>query len=932
MAEDYDVKSCLAHFQQLTAEYENVVLFYRKGSTDSFIVPGPGSQLIVNGTAQTKARLHFFDCYTAGSGTRLSDLQANSAVNLKKSIPYLILSISEAQAIWSELLIKMLQEVQVWTLQSRKWILHGKASPGSLLQLDELFISISGSHESPDFAAKLDALTHDAWKCPPIIAAVRLEESSTGLSLALACIDTFRGVFGTSCFVDNEIFSNLEAIVVQMNLKEMLILSSPGTCPSALSRHMKKYLHQWDVRVTEYKLDLNEHPDDLLRSSLEKFLFDPSLLSAATEIMPLRCLYTLVRHLKLSSASDSAGKYYFAAINLSLYAKLDTTALKALNILPTLASKGGDKASLFYHLNRCKTGPGSRALNQWLRQPLQDLEEIFFRQEIVACFLANENILEELRSFQLSQFPDLLRLAKKLELGRGSLQDVVRCYQVVQLIPHFYNLLSCIKDDQFAPIISSRFLEKFDSVFQSLSTFLTFVEATIDLKATERHEYIIKPEFDTSLADIHAERDRLLDDCIYPIYKAACRNLRLEPQKKIKLERSDIYGYFLRISRNDARVLSAEWKNTYEELSTQKNGIYFTTRELRDYSNQYQKLTESYISKQSLLVKEILNVASTYSPVFTVYNTVVAELDVLSSFAEVVRTSPKTYCRPTLYNDPLSPLTIIGGRHPTVEVEESVEFMPNDCTFSRASCTFQIITGPNMGGKSTYIRQVGMLALMAQVGCYIPAESAEMPIFDGIYARVGASDSQLKGISTFMAEMMEMSSILKNATARSLIIIDELGRGTSSSDGFALAWSISESIINDIRGYTLFATHFHELSHLEAKYPEKIKNYSACTCFAESGELILLYKIAPGIGDESFGIHVAELVQFPRSVVSLARTKALELGGTCARDSQLDHLMNLFIDKLKGLSNDIPPAAVAQELLKVPEISSLQIALASMFS
>lgn len=438
-------------------------------------------------------------------------------------------------------------------------------------------------------------------------------------------------------------------------------------------------------------------------------------------------------------------------------------------------------------------------------------------------------------------------------------------------------------DETYRDPLDEAYTTKLRELSDSLVKLQEMVETTVDLDALDNHEFIIKPEFDDGLRIIRKKLDKLRSDMNREFHNAAS-DLGQEQDKKIFLENHKVHGWCMRLTRTEAGCIRN--KSKYQECSTQKNGVYFTTKTLQTLRREFDQLSQNYNRTQNSLVNEVVGVAASYCPVLERLAGVLAHLDVIISFAHCSVHAPVSYVRPKVHPRGEGRTVLTEARHPCMEMQDDVQFITNDVELARDTSSFLIITGPNMGGKSTYIRQIGVIALMAQIGCFVPCSEAELTIFDSILARVGASDSQLKGVSTFMAEMLETANILKSATAESLIIIDELGRGTSTYDGFGLAWAISEHIVKEIGCFALFATHFHELTALADQHPQ-VRNLHVTAHISGTGnsgadgeekrEVTLLYKVDPGICDQSFGIHVAELVRFPDKVVRMAKRKADEL-------------------------------------------------------
>ncbi|KAI0475448.1 DNA mismatch repair protein msh-2 [Xylariaceae sp. FL0804] len=779
-----------------------------------------------------------------------------------------------------EALFKLGKRIEIYTNGGARlgWKVAKQASPGNLQDVED---ELGGQFEAA-----------------PMILAVKISaRASEARSVGVCFADASVRELGVSEFLDNDLYSNFESLLIQLGVKECLIQLDKGEKDRdpELAK-LRQIIDNCGVAISERPLgdfgtkDIEQDLARLLKDERSATLLPQTDLKLA-----MGSAACLIKYLSVLQDPSNFGHYQLYQHDLSQFMKLDAAALKALNLMP--GPRDGSKSmSLFGLLNHCKTPIGSRLLSQWLKQPLMSKEEIEKRQQLVEAFVNDTELRQTIQEEHLKAVPDLYRLAKRFQRNKANLEDVVRAYQVVIRLPGFLGTLEGVMDETYKDPLDEAYTNKLRQLSDSLGKLAEMVETTVDLDALDNHEYIIKPEFDDSLRIVRRKLDKLRSDMDKEFHKAA-DDLSQEENKKIFLENHRVHGWCMRLTRTEAGCIRNN--RQYQECSTQKNGVYFTTKTLQTFRREFDQLSQTYNRTQSSLVGEVVGVAASYSPVLEQLAGVLGHLDVIVSFAHCSVHAPTSYIRPKIHPRGKGSTILREARHPCMEMQDDVQFITNDVEMSRGESSFLIITGPNMGGKSTYIRQIGVVALMAQIGCFVPCASAELAIFDSILARVGASDSQLRGVSTFMAEMLETANILKSATAESLIIIDELGRGTSTYDGFGLAWAISEHIVKEIGCFATFATHFHELTALADQHPQvrnlHVTAHISGTSTSSGGrgssdgdddhggsnskkrEVTLLYKVEPGICDQSFGIHVAELVRFPDKVVRMAKRKADEL-------------------------------------------------------
>lgn len=638
-------------------------------------------------------------------------------------------------------------------------------------------------------------------------------------------------------------------------------------------------------------------PSTQLNESLQHILSETSYLQfrgSVMEDLQQKSLSFLIQSQGLAARTElTETSCELVEGTMTSHMLLDRTASDCIHLLPPshagLATVIGGKShnnSLYGILNQCKTSVGSRLLQIWLRQPLVELGPLMKRQDAVSNLVDDSIGRDRLRDEGLSGLLDFDKLAAKLATNKeglvgsasSTLESMYKLYVVAtQQIPKLQEAVQdLVKEDDGGLLHETK--DGLDRVLNELARAQDLVEAVLDMDQAPR-EYLVKASFNSDLEELKQELDGVdgeLADCHDEMTE---RWLDVTGDAKaVRLEMTGDNEWRFRVPNTNAtKILQSDLRGEVEVHKILKNGAYFSTKALRETAQKKMDLLSSYDEQQKEIVDSACVVASSYSPVIERVSSLVAELDVIASLAHVAAYSPNGYCKPELTDGDDDGLGIVlkEARHPCVELQENIEYIPNDISLVFGDSAFCLVTGPNMGGKSTYIRALGAIVTMAQIGSFVPCSAAKINLVHHILARVGAGDAQNRGISTFMAEMLESSSILAKATKRSLIIIDELGRGTSTYDGYGLASSISEYLIERVGCATVFATHFHELTALEQKH----KSVHNCHVSAQSGDqgLTFLYEVRPGPCLQSFGIQVAEMAHIPQPVIQDARRRAKEL-------------------------------------------------------
>ena len=580
-------------------------------------------------------------------------------------------------------------------------------------------------------------------------------------------------------------------------------------------------------------------------------------------------LHYVSQHLRRDVAHFTRLAFYEVADTLVL----DAATLKHLEILEPLHREAAKPGTLYAALNRTSTPMGARRLRDWLSQPLSSVEAIRRRQEALGQFTHNSPALDRFRE-SLQEVRDLERTISRLSIGSGNARDLVQLRSALGRLPLLRGLIADVQSgvDPIAPTLSEEIfddaepdglpplLSELGGELHELPEVTDLISRAIvdDPPMALKDGGIIRKGFDPALDELRSGATEG-KDWIAQLQKGESEKTGIT---SLKVRFNSVFGYFIEVTKTNLDKVPEH----YTRKQTLANAERFITPELKEMEGKilgseersqkleyelFQRVREQVL--QSL--RQIQKIASA-----------LAKLDVLAGFAEVARL--RGYVCPEVRDEGI--LQIDEGRHPVLEQSMVGEpFVPNDTQLESDSQQIAVITGPNMAGKSTYIRQVALLALLAHTGSFLPAKHARVDLIDRIFTRIGASDDLSRGQSTFMVEMIETANILNNATDRSLVVLDEVGRGTSTFDGLSLAWSIVEHLHNQVRAKTLFATHYHELTELADRLP-RLRNFNVAVR-EWNEQIVFLHKIAEGGADKSYGIHVARLAGVPKPVIERAK-------------------------------------------------------------
>ena len=664
--------------------------------------------------------------------------------------------------------------------------------------------------------------------------------------------------------------------IINLNLNEVILTDK---CDKNINNILR---NQYRISISVY--------DNIIESDEYNHLYE--------DLKDIR-YQTTVKHLLsylVETQKRSLGHLQKVKIKDNNYLKMDVHTKRNLELTETLRLKQRNY-SLIWLLDKTKTAAGSRLLKKWIENPLTDKSKIEQRYDVIDTLLNQFIIKEELRDL-LFQVYDIERLTGRIAYGNANARDLIQLKNSLKVLPQ---IKKCLKDINFYYDIDT-----LEDLYELLEKSI-YENPPLSIK----EGYLIKEGYNKELDDLKEIRYSGKD------FIAKLENEEKERTgiKNLKVGYNKVFGYYIEISKGSIKDVKEEFG--YERKQTLTNGERFITPLLKEKEAMILNAEERIIELEYTLFCEIREQIQKYIASLQDTAKVLSEIDVLTAFTVVAEEN--RYVRPKLVLT--NEVYIKDNRHPVVEKVIKDEYVENDIIMN-ADTNLLLITGPNMSGKSTYMRQFAITVIMAQMGCFVPASSCTIPIFDKIFTRIGASDDLVSGESTFMVEMMEANNAISNATKNSLILFDELGRGTATYDGMSLAQAILEYICDNIGAKTMFSTHYHELTSLEKRVPG-LKNVHV-SAHEEDGKITFLHKIKNGPVDKSYGIHVAKLAKLPDSLINRA-SEILDVYEKQDKKEEKFAQISLDFDSIEPQKSDIEEKIKNINPLEITPLEALNI-------
>ena len=665
----------------------------------------------------------------------------------------------------------------------------------------------------------------------------------TGIYFGISVCDISTGEFYAAEIKDNNNFPQLLDEIARYSPSELVINSMMADCTEEMGKikeRFSSYITKFQDKFFENKADVIKLRFNLLDTNQKE------IENIQEKTLAIPAINALIEYIEQTQMTNLDHINKITIYQISKYMSLDINARRNLEITEKMRDKS-KKGTLLWVLDKTSTSMGGRHLRRWLNDPLIDTTEINRRlnsvKELKEDIMLRGEVIENLKKVY-----DIERLAGKMAYGNANARDMITLKNSLSKLPEVKKVLSNCKSEMLKDLFEN--LDELQDIYE-------LIEKSIvdDPPMSIKDGGIIKLGFDEEIDKLKTATTEGKNWII----QLEADEKEKTGIKNLKVGFNKVFGYFIEVTKSNLNQVPER----YIRKQTLTNAERYITEELKNLENQILGAEEKVVNLEYNAFTTIRQEIAQNIKRLQKTATIVSTLDVLTSFAQVAE--DMNYCMPEVDN--LGVIDIKQGRHPVIEkMLGTGAFVENDTYLDKEENRLSIITGPNMAGKSTYMRQVALITLMAQVGSFVPAQSAKIGVVDKIFTRVGASDDLSMGQSTFMVEMMEVATILKEATQNSLVILDEIGRGTSTYDGLSIAWAVAEYIANKEKcgAKTLFATHYHELTELEDKI-EGVKNYSIAV--KEKGEdIIFLRKIVRGGTDESYGIHVARLAGVPKAV------------------------------------------------------------------